>query len=59
VILSVNSNISLDSIKNLIFVMVECGVIFEVWTELLYITKYLDELRVKRVKVITFSLTRN
>jgi hypothetical protein len=35
VILSVNGVISLNSVKNLAFVMVKCGVLFEVRTELL------------------------
>jgi hypothetical protein len=37
IVLSVNSNYFLKSIKQLFFVMVKCGVLFEVRTEFLNI----------------------
>jgi hypothetical protein len=36
-ILTVKNDISLNSINQLIFVLVKCGVVFEVWTEFLNI----------------------
>jgi hypothetical protein len=48
-VLSVNSESALNSVNQLIFLMVKCGVLFEVRTEFLYVY-YLDELRFQGVK---------
>jgi hypothetical protein len=47
-VLTVNSDYFLRSINQLIFVMVKCGVLFEVRTE--FLKSHLDELRLQKVK---------
>jgi hypothetical protein len=49
IIVSVKRVISLNNINQLIFVMVKCGVLFEVRTE--FLNYYIDELRIQRVNV--------
>jgi hypothetical protein len=46
------SHISLNNINQLIFVMVKCCVLFEVWTE--FFKYYLDELRLQRFNCQAF-----
>jgi hypothetical protein len=46
--------LNLNSVNQLIFVMVKCGVLFEVRTGFLC---YLDELRLQRVKWLMFNVT--